>query len=495
MNLIYVLGIVSLILKYVALLMLIPCFCALALKEYTACVPFVITSVFTFFVSFLLNGKKTNEDEINNINKTEAFSVLLLTWGGICILGTIPFLYFGLNFTDSLFESVSGITATGASVLKNYANYPKTMFFWRAFSQWIGGMGVIVLFTAIVPHIVSSGKQIFSVELTGSAENKLTPRVKHTAIALWSIYFALTIIEIFLLICMKMPIFDAICISLSCISSGGFVPSSNILIEYGQLKYIWTIAIFMFFAGTNFALQYKVFVKRDFKTLLKNEEFKIYCSVILFFTIIISGSLILHNTNNIIDTVRNSLFSVLSIITTSGFVSTDYSEWNLRAKLFLFLLMFSGACVGSTTGGVKILRLIFIFKYMKRQISKIHHPNGVYPIKINKVIVNEENVKKVISFVFFYYVFFVITAIALIYTEQDIVTGTTVAISTLGNIGIGFGNIIGPMGHFGDLQLSSKIISIFNMLIGRLELIPFLALLHTDFWALKKVTAFKSSLK
>ena len=176
----------------------------------------------------------------------------------------------------------------------------------------------------------------------------------------------------------------------------------------------------------------------------------------------------------------------MTIITTTGFASVDYSQWNLRAKLFLFILMFSGASIGSASGGLKLLRLIVIFKYLKRQISKIHHPQGVYPIKINRTIINEDTVKQIVSFVIFYYGIFVITAGLLVFIEQNCTVGIVSAIATLGNIGPGFGNITGPMGSYDSLQFSSKIICIFNMLIGRLELIPFLALLHPDFWSLKR---------
>lgn len=486
MNLNYLLNALSFILRYVSVIMLVPCICAVILHEYYAVVPFAGASVISLCFGFLFRNKNTEEDDINNLNRTEAFGIVLLTWGFISLLGTIPFLYFGLNFIDSLFESVSGITATGATILDKFDLYPSTMFFWRSFSQWLGGLGIIVLFTAVLPKFAIAGRQMFFAEVPGSKESKLTPRIRQTALALWGVYLGLTVTEALILIYLKMPVFDAVCTSLSTVSGGGFSPKINSLIAYGQIKYVWTVAIFMFFAGFNFALQYKVFIKRKLSSLIKDEEFRVYLFAVLTFTLIISGILTLNHTYGFTTAIRESFFQVLTIITTTGFASVDYSQWSLSAKLFLFVLMFTGASIGSASGGLKLLRLILIFKYMKRQIAKIHHPNGVYPIKINKTVINEDIVKQMISFAFFYYGIFIVTAFLLILTEQDITTGVSTAIATLGNIGPAFGNITGPMGNYGGLCLSSKIISIFNMFVGRLELIPFLAILYPDFWNIKK---------
>lgn len=486
MNLIYVLNAVSLILRYISVLLLVPCICAVILGEYWSTVPFLGASIISFCFGFLFRNKNQNEDEINNLSRTDAIATVLLTWLLMFFLGTIPFLYFGLSPIDALFESVSGVTATGATILSDFSHYPQTMFFWRSFSQWIGGLGILVLFTAVLPQFSIAGRQMFFAEVTGSKENKLTPRIRQTAAALWGVYLLLTVLEIIVLTVLKMPVFDAVCTSLSTISAGGFSPQQNSLIAYGSPKIVWAVAIFMFFAGFNFALQYKVFFKRKIKNLFKDEEFRTYFFVILLFTLFIAVTLTSHCVYDFANSIREAFFQVLAITTTTGFASVDYNEWNLRAKLFLFILMFTGASIGSATGGVKLIRLVLIFKYMKRQIAKIHHPNGVYPIKINRVIVNEDVVRQMISFVFFYYGVFVVTAAALIFIEQDGITGVTAAIATLGNIGPAFGNVVGPMGSYCDLHTASKVISIFNMFIGRLELVPFLALLHPDFWNFKR---------
>ena len=488
MNFSYVFNTVSLILKYIAVVMLGPCLCGLFYKEYSSCEPFIYASALAYLLGVVLKGNQKSGQQVNNINKSETLAITLLVWILFAILASIPFLFFGLKPIDALFEAVSGVTTTGATILTDFSLYPKAMFFWRSFSQWLGGMGILVLFIAILPSFAIAGRQMFFAESPGasSTESKLTPRIRQTASALWGIYFVLTVIEMIVLTKMGMPLFDSICTSFSSLAGGGFSPAQNSIMDYGQPKFFWVIAIFMFLSGMNFALQYKLYIKRNFQALLKDDEFKLYLFIVVFFTVSIAVTLITHNIYEVKKAFESAFFQVVSIITTTGFASVDYNEWNLRAKLLLFLLMFCGASIGSASGGLKLLRIVFIFKYLKRQISKIFHPNGVYPIKINKVIVNEDIVKQMISFVIFYYAIFVVTAVLLVFIEQNVVIGFTSAIATLGNVGPAFGQL-GPMGSYSDLNILSKIICMFNMLIGRLELIPFLALLHPDFWSFRKI--------
>ena len=487
MNYRYIFNTLSLILRYIAVVMLVPCICAFVYKEVNAYQPFVYASSLSYILSLFLKGNQKSGEEFNNINKSETLALVLLTWIFFALLSGMVFLFFGLSPIDSLFEGVSGVTTTGATILTDFSVYPKTMFFWRSFSQWLGGMGILVLFIAILPQFAIAGRQMFFAESPGasSTESKLTPRIRQTAAALWGIYFVLTILEIGTLIYFGMPVFDAVCNSLSTLSGGGFSPAQNSIMDYAQPKIFWVIAFFMFLAGMNFALQYKVYVKRNFLALFKDDEFKLYFGVVMFFTVCMAVTLTTHNIYGISKAFESAFFQVVSIITTTGFASVDYNEWNLRAKLLLFLLMFCGASIGSASGGLKLLRVVFIFKYLKRQISKIYHPSGVYPIKINRVIIHEDVVKQMISFVIFYYTIFAVSAVILVFIEQNAVIGLTSAIATLGNVGPAFGEL-GPMGSFANLSVFSKLICIFNMLIGRLELIPFLALLHPDFWIFKK---------
>jgi len=467
--------------------MLIPCITSLIFKEYNAVQPFICASALSYLLSMLLRGNEKSGQELNNINRGETLAIVLFSWVLFSILSAITFLYFGLKPVDALFESVSGVTTTGATILTDFSIYPKTMFFWRSFSQWLGGMGILVLFIAILPQFSIAGRQMFFAESPGasSTESKLTPRIRQTAAALWGIYFVLTLLEIFILIYLGMPVFDAVCNSLSSLSGGGLSPASASIMQYANVKFVWVIAIFMFLSGMNFSLQYKVYVKRNFMALFKDDEFRLYLFVVLFFTLMIAAILTLNNIYDLKKAIESAFFQVVSIISTTGFASVDFNQWNLQSKLLLFLLMFTGASIGSASGGLKLLRIVFIFKYLKRQVSKIYHPNGVYPIKINRIIVNEDAVRQMVSFVIFYYALFGLSAVLIVFIEQDIVVGISSAIASLGNIGPGFGTV-GPMGNYSSIHTISKLIFIFNMLIGRLELIPFLALLHPDFWSFKK---------
>ncbi len=478
---------ISLILKYIAVLMLIPCICAIVFKEWNAYQPFVLASVVSFLLSIILRDRSNTED-FNKITKGETLATVLFSWVIFALISAIPYLYYGLSPINALFESVSGVTTTGATILTDFSLYPKTMFFWRSFSQWLGGMGILVLFIAILPQFAIAGRQMFFAESpgAGTTESKLTPRIRQTAAALWSIYFVLTLLEVVILYWLGMPLFDAICNSFSTVANGGFSPAADSIMQYGDPKYLWTVIVFMFLAGTNFALQYKIYVKRNILALFKDYEFKLYFFTVLIFTILITIVLISSNMYKFTKAFEDALFQVVSIITTTGFYTVDYNEWDLRAKLILFILMFCGASIGSASGGLKLLRLIFIFKYLKRQVSKIFHPNGVYPVKINRVIINEDIVRQMISFVIFYYTIFAITAVLLTFIEENTIVGISSAIASLGNVGPGFGSI-GPTGNFADMQNLSKLICMINMLVGRLELIPFLALLHPDFWSFKKI--------
>ncbi len=488
MDLRYIFNTLGLILKYISVVMIVPCICAVLLKEYTSVIPFLSTAGISYVMSFFFKGDGQKKgEEFNNINRSETLATVLMAWILFSILSAIIFLYFGLKPIDALFEGVSGVTTTGATILSDFTIYPKTMFFWRSFSQWLGGMGILVLFIAILPQFAIAGRQMFFAESPGASapDSKLTPRIRQTAAGLWSIYFILTVIEIIILISMGMPIFDAVCNSLSTLSGGGFSPNIESIMGYGQTKFIWTIAIFIFIAATNFSLQYKIFVKRNFLALFKDEEYKLYIIMIVIFTVCITLTLVTHHIYEWKKAFESAFFQVMSVISTTGFASVDYAKWNLRAKVLLFMLYFTGASVGSASGGLKLIRILFIFKYLKRQISKIFHPTGVYPIKLNRIIINEDIVRQMVSFVIFYYLIFVITAVLLVLIEQNIVIGVTSAMASLGNVGPGFGNIIGPMGSYSSLSVYSKMIYIINMLVGRLELIPFLALFHPDFWSFK----------
>ena len=484
MRLTYVFNALGLILRCIALVILFPVVIALYYQDYFSLLPFVSASVISLILGFVIRKKSDTFESLNDIKKTEALAIVTAAWVLFAFIAAIPYLFYGFGFLDALFEAVSGITTTGATILTHY-DYPKTMFFWRSMSQWLGGMGIIVLFIAILPQFAVAGRQMFFAETPGPTEDKITPRIKHTAIAMWTIYVLLTFIEIIFLKIAGMPLFDSVCNSFSTLSGGGFSPNAQSIAGYNSVIIKWIITVFMFFAAMNFSLIYKVWSSKKLSVLLKDDEFKFYTGIVIGFTIFIAICLYFSNGYSVFNSITDSCFQVLSIICTSGAASVDFAKWTLDAKLFLFLLMFVGGCAGSASGGLKMVRLLFIFKYLRIQIARILHPNAVYPIKINNMVIPVEVSAQMIAFIIFYYALFAVSAFLMSLIEMNEVIGITGSITTIGNIGPGFGSVIGPMGSFASLHPASKVIGIVNMLVGRLELIPFLAMLHPDFWRLK----------
>jgi len=345
-------------------------------------------------------------------------------------------------------------------------------------------MGIIVLFIAILPQFAVAGRQMFFAEAPGPTEDKITPRIRHTASAVWTIYLLFTLFEVVCLKCAGMPLFDAFCNSFSTLAGGGFSPHPESIMGYNSSLICWIMIVFMFVAGMNFALLYKAYLNKAPLNLFRDEEFRAYAGIVIVFSVLIALALFLNNSYGFFESFTSGVFQTLSIMITAGFASVDFSTWDITAKLLLFALFFVGACAGSAGGGLKVVRWLFLFKYMKREVAKILHPNAVYPLKINKSIVPPDVVQQIIAFIFFYFVIFGVSAFFITILEHNTIIGLTGSISTLGNVGPAFG-ALGPMNNFDSLGATTKVICIVNMLVGRLELIPFLAMLHPDFWHLK----------
>ena len=475
---------IGIILRYISIMILVPCIVALIEKDYSSLIPFLVASFVSFLLGFFLRRNQESLDSLNLIKKSEALFTVSLSWVAISIISAIPYLFYGFSPLDALFEATSGITTTGATILIDF-DYPKAMFLWRSLSQWLGGMGIIVLFIAILPQFRVAGRQMFYAEAPGPTEEKVTPRIRHTATALWGVYVFLTVLQIGCYVIAGMAPFDAICNSLSTLAAGGFSPHAGSIAGYGSNAIIWITIIFMFLAGANFPLQYRVLVQRKYSALLKSDEFKFYLGISLGLALFVTLALLLSSDYSFAVAFRDSVFQVISIMTTSGFACVDYTKWALPAKIILFLAMFTGACGGSAAGGLKIVRVLYVFKYLKTEIIKILHPNAVLPIKIDRNIISEEVGKQIMSFVVFYFFIFALSAFAVSIIEQNIVVGLTGSIAALGNVGPAFG-VLGPYETFAVLHPTTKMIFIITMLVGRLELIPFLAMLHFDFWKIKQ---------
>lgn len=482
-----ILNALGIILVALGIIMLTPIIVALLEQEYTAILPFVTAFVVAVALGLLFQKIGGFSRDFDSLKRTEGMLIVTLAWlvtGGI---GAIPYLFFDLGPIDAYFESISGFTTTGATILKDFSLYPKVFFFWRSLSQWLGGMGIIVLFVAILPQFAVAGRQMFFAEAPGPTEEKVTPRITHTAKALWMIYILLTVFEIVLLHAVGMPLYESVCHSFSTMAAGGFSPHPESIMGYRNPSITWIVTLFMFLAGGNFALQYRVLFQGKVRALLHNEEFRFYSGVVIAMSLLLCLALLLTDTVALEAGVRDSFFQIVSIITTTGFASVDFGLWAVPAQTLLFTMMLIGGCAGSAGGGVKVVRVLFGLKYLKREIAQIVHPKAVLPIKIDRVSVPDDIQRQILGFLLFYIALMTLSSLVVTIIESDVVIGIVGTCATIGNIGPGFG-AIGPMGSFGNLSVLTKIIFIVDMVVGRLELIPFIAMLHPDFWTFKRGT-------
>lgn len=488
MRLNYITSALSLILKDIGYVIFIPIFVALYYKDYNSILPFFAAGIFTLFLSMILKRvfKQTSgSTTLNDIKRSEALMIVSLSWITFGFLAAIPYLFYGLSPINSLFEAVSGITTTGATILTSF-DYPNTLMFWRSFTQWLGGMGIIVLFVAILPQFAVAGRQMFFAEAPGPTEDKFTPRIKNTASALWIIYAGLTFTCALFLWLAGMNPFDAVCNAFSTLSAGGFSPNPNSIGGYGSNLINWIIIVFMFVSGASFVLQSRVLTKRKLSLFWKSEEFRWYTKITVFLSVIIGIILYCQQHYSIFHSITASLFQVLSLATSTGSASENFQLWTFDAKIMLFITMFVSSCSGSAGGGLKMTRWILIFKYIKNELYKILHPNAVLSIKIDNKVVPTDVIRQTIFFAFCFFGLWAVTVLILTMVEKNFVLGLTASISAIGDIGPGIGDVVGPMGNYESIHYISKIIIIFDMFIGRLEIIPFLVLFHKDFWSLKK---------
>ena len=429
------------------------------------------------------------------MNKREGYIVVAFGWLIMSLSGTLPYLFTEAisSFTDAFFETMSGYTTTGASILNDIEIIPKGVLFWRSLTHWIGGMGIIVLAIAILPLLGIGGMQLFAAEAPGPSTDKLHPRITDTAKRLWLIYFGYTIAETILLKVAGMSFFDAINHSMATLSTGGFSTKNASLAYWNNKPLIqYIVMLFMFLAGTNFVLSYFAF-KGKIKKVIHDEEFKLYFKFIAIFTTIVS--LIIYFKADVslssIDhpmvlgelesAFRHGLFQVLTVITTTGFVSADYTLWTPFLVVFFFGLMFLGGSAGSTAGGVKVVRHLIMIKNGFIEFKRTLHPNAILPVRYNTKSVSGDIVFNILAFFILYMLSFVIGALVFSMLGVNFESAVGVAASSLGNVGPALGNF-GPVNNYAELPMIGKWWSSFLMLIGRLELFTVLILLTPFFW-------------
>jgi trk system potassium uptake protein len=423
----------------------------------------------------------TRDRAKSHINKREGFLVVTVTWVTISIFGTLPFLISGTipSFTDAFFETMSGFTTTGASILSNVEAIPKGILFWRSMTHWIGGMGIIVFSIIVMPFLGVGSAQLFNAEMPGVTKEKLHARISETAKRLWGIYVLLTLVMTGLLMLGRMPLLDSLCHAFGTMATGGFSIKNNSIAGYSNyIQYL--IIIFMLLAGTNFTLHYLAMTGK-LKQVWKNEEFRKYLYLMAGSSLVIAVVLVLQTGTAWEKAIRDSLFQVVSIVTTTGFYTSDYIVWPGALWFLIFLLMFVGGMAGSTGGGVKVLRQLLLFKNAEKELRRALHPQGIIPVRLNKEAVSQDVIYKVMAFFQLYILVFIFGAIVLSFLGLDFESAVGASISALGNIGPGLG-MVGPTGNYGFIPVAGKWLLSLMMLLGRLELFTVLILITPSFW-------------
>ncbi len=450
--------------------------------------------IITVFIGLLLYF--FNKPKNSNIQKKEGYLIVTLGWLILSVTGMLPYLLSGSipDISNAFFETISGYSTTGSSILTDIESMPKGILFWRSATHWIGGMGIIVLTIAILPLLGIGGMQLFAAEAPGPSADKLHPRITDTAKRLYLIYVILTIVEFLLLKIAGMTWFDAINHAMATVSTGGFSTKNNSIAFYNNLPSVqYIIIFFMLIAGTNFVLTYFA-LKGKVQKMFKSEEFKYYLFGILGVSLIVATIIIFFQDTNLQTSIshpnvygktesafRHSLFQVTSVVTTTGFVSADFTMWSFFATGIFFALFFTGGSAGSTSGGIKIVRHIVMLKNSFLEFKKALHPNAIIPVRYDGKAVNQTIVFNILSFFIIYMLIFIISSVILTFLGLDFISALGAAASSLGNIGPAIGSV-SPVDNFNHLTTGAKWFCSFLMLIGRLELFTVLILFTPFFW-------------
>lgn len=475
MNFRVVLYVLGGLLRLLGLFMIIPLGVAYYYGE--SLTPFLVSILITTATGLLLFYYKTDEEWM----RKESIAIVALGWLAAAVFGAIPFMLDGISPLNAIFESMSGFTTTGSSILTDIESHPKSILFWRGLIMWLGGMGIIVLFVAILPKLGVAGRQLFRAESPGPTEDKLKPRIRETARILWMVYFVISFLQVAALLLAGVSLYDSLNHMFATMGCGGF---SNYALSVGAfhspvVEYI--ITFFTFVAGANLALYYRaIFVDKNL--LFKDEEFRFYAALILVASGILTFLLWRDFGTNLSDSFRLAIFQVVTIMTSTGFATTDFNLWSESAKMILVIVMFIGACAGSTGGGIKVVRILILLRHSRVELFKALHPKAIKGVKFNDKKVPDEIVNSIVSFVVIYLLVFLSSSLILSILGMDIITSVTASIATLGNIGPGL-NVVGPMGSFDPIPPLGKLVLIANMWVGRLEVYTVILLFTPEFWS------------
>jgi len=415
------------------------------------------------------------------INHREGMVIVSLGWIVCAFFGALPFALGGFpSFTDAYFESMSGFTTTGASILTDIEALPKGLLFWRSLTHWLGGMGIIVLTIAILPFLGVGGMQLYKAEVPGPVADKLQPRIKDTAMSLWKVYVLFTVVQTVLLMFGGMDLFESVCHAFGTMATGGFSTRNASVAAYNSAYIDYVITFFMIVAGLNFALHFQLFRGKPL-VLWRDPEFRFFIILVFLLTVVVTLSVQGSNYPSWADAARFSVFQVASIITTTGFATADYELWLPLPQGVLLLCMFIGGCAGSTAGGIKCMRVMLLFKHSYRELFRLVHPRAVLPLKFGAKLVKEEVVASIWGFFVLFIALFVLSSLALTAMGVDVLTSFAAVVACIGNVGPGLGEV-GPVNNYSGIPALGKWVLSFCMLLGRLEIYTVLVLFMPEFW-------------
>lgn len=476
MNYSIIIYIIGWILKLEAIFMLLPCFTALIYREKTG-YAFLITMLICLAIGIPLTLKRPKKKAFY---LREGFVTVALSWVVLSIAGAVPFVLSGSipHPIDALFETVSGFTTTGASILPEVESLSHCVLIWRSFTHWIGGMGVLVFILSMLPLTGGYHMNLMKAESPGPSVSKLAPKVQSTAKILYSIYILLTLLQMVFLLIGKMPLFDAICTAFGTAGTGGFGIKNDSFAGYSTYLQA-VVTVFMILFGVNFNVYFLILTKK-FAQAFKTEEVRYYFGIIAVAILVITFN-VRHLFGSIPEAFHHAAFQVGSIMTTTGFATTDFNLWPGVSKTILVMLMFVGACAGSTGGGIKVSRFVILCKTVRKELHLYLHPNAVKKVKMDQKSIPHEVVRSTNIFMIVYVLIFAISVFIIAFDNFDLVTNFTAVAATLNNIGPGL-ELVGPTQNFGLFSYFSKSVLIFDMLAGRLELFPLLLLFVKDTW-------------
>jgi trk system potassium uptake protein TrkH len=435
-------------------------------------------SIFLGLILLAIGGRESDREA----RYRDSLAIVGLTWFLVSLLGSLPYIFSGhLDVFGAIFESFSGFSSTGATVIVDLNTIPRGLLFWRSFSQWLGGMGIIVLMVAVLPFLGVGGQMMLKSETSGPSSDKLRPRVTQTAKILWGLYLSLTVLILLLLLVGGVGFFDALCQALGTISTGGF-SNHNESVAFFHSRYVqWVIVIFMFIGSISFSLYWQA-LKGQWRNLVFNREVMFLFFLVLAVTLISSVALVAEGSmESLGEAFFRSLFQTVSVVSTSGLSTDEWTGWPHLSQAVLFFLFFVGGCSGSTSGGVKCIRWIILVKSINRACRRLIHPRGVFPVRLHDRTLNESVLEGVWQFFLIYFLTMAIVTLTVTALGLDLMTAFTAAVSTLGNIGPALGQV-GATGSYADFPSSAKVVLSLCMLLGRLEFYSFVVLFFPEFW-------------